>query len=202
MPLLMLYSPNVPTVPYSHHHCCNSPRRHPHPSNNHQPKQHKSQVKGYVIDSLTGLGQFYAPIPIRTPIQEVRSAAPRPAVARESRPTSEPSVTQSQAQSGSTDKAKGRKRQKVKKCGRRLGSWIANLCSKGGKKQKGGHPTQLFVNEKQEDGVSKHQSEVEGRKTSVTSEVTLVETFGQHVRANSPATSPHFSYRQMVYAGH
>ena len=234
MPLLMLYSPNVPSLPHAHvpypyHHCCNNPRprfpkespspprRRSHSSSSKRrvylQKQRKSQLKGIVIDSLIGLGQFYCPVPMKMPIPPPSpSPPPPPPASRESRPTPEPSVTQSQERTGSAEKTAkggGKKRQRIKKCGRRFGNWIASICFKIGRKQAGGAhrpTTQPSVSEKQEDALSiskrQAQAEVQERRASVASEVTLVETLDEHERVNPPATPPHFSCLHMVYTGH
>ena len=123
-------------------------------------------------------------------------------------------MTQSQERTGSaekTAKGTGKKRQRIKKCGRRFGNWIASICFKIGRKQGGGAhrttTTQPFGGEKQEDALSiskrQAQAEVQERRASVASEVTLVgETLDGRASAEPPAAPPHFSCLHMVYTGH
>lgn len=170
-----------------------------------QPEQFKSNFGDYVLASLRGFGMVYGnfSIPVSVygtePTASWSSAAHAPTRERGSRPTPEPPATRFQELIGEVQKAKGGKRQKVKKCGRRLGNWVSNLCPQGSKKQKEGHLTQLLGGE-QEGGAPRRESKVLGRRVSASSDVTLVEALEQHATVCPP--TPPCSRHHIIYTGH
>ena len=185
-----------------------------------QPKKPKSNLWDYVTASLGDIGLIYCNYAIPTPIHGAEwgvpwspVAHPRPpaahrwppathAVTRVSRLTPEPPATRFRELLGEVEKAKGRKRQKIKKCGRRFGNWVANLCPQGRRKQDEEENLTPPLSGGQEGSVPKRESKVLGRRVSASSDMTLVETLEKHARAHPPTSPRRSSRRRNIYTGH
>ena len=217
----------LPDIPYQYPHFCSNPRprfsgvpqpREPPPprrqSTTHtncsatrrrdsQPKEPKSSFWDCVGASLGGFGLVYSNFTIPAPIYGTNWTTPRPspahAATQESRPAPQSSATRFQELFGEAEKAKGRKRQKVKKYGTRFGGWVGNFC--GRKKQREEHLTQPLSGG-QEGGEPKRESKILGRRVSASSDMTLVETLEKRTRDHPPTPPPRSSRRHMVYTGH
>ncbi|KAF8417968.1 hypothetical protein EV426DRAFT_710177 [Tirmania nivea] len=145
-------------------------------------KEERTPISTYVIAALAGCSQYgvgfpalggtanFTPATLHTPPRaeqrQRRQAAADPPTARFTEHIAEP------------EKVRGKRRERVRSCGRKVGSWIASLCSRDSTKEE--HSRRWLQSEEgaRHDDTHAGATNVTERKVSNSSEVTLVETVG------------------------
>ena len=228
MPFTMLYPPNMaalPPIAYPYVDPHPHPRREPSSlqrdssafstipstprsrtrskqSHSAREKKERTPISAYIFAGLAGCAQygvgFAAPghmgdltptrphNPSRVEQRQQRQAAPNPSTARFTEHIEEP------------EKVRGKKRRKVKNCGRMMGSWIAGLCWRDNSRE--GH-SRSRLDEARLDEKHASATIMTERRVSSASEVTLVETVG-HPGKEIPVHTHTHVFPATIYTGH
>ena len=145
-------------------------------------KKERTPISTYVIAALAGCSQYGVAFPAPGPAMNfgpATSHTPSRAEQRQRlRDAANPPTARFTEHIAEPEKVRGKRREKVRSCGKKVGNWIASLCSRSN--TQGGHSRSRIQPEEGARLDEKHAGAANtvGRRVSSASEVTLVETMG------------------------
>ncbi|KAF8450155.1 hypothetical protein BGX38DRAFT_511064 [Terfezia claveryi] len=144
-------------------------------------KKERTPISCYIIAALAGCSQYGVALPAPGATMNFSPATSQTPSRAEQRPNlqaaADSQTTRFTEHIAEPEKARGKRREKVRRCGKKVGNWISSLCWRDN--TKGEHSRSRIQSEEGARLAEKHAAaNVVGRKISSASEVTLVEIMG------------------------